>query len=122
MPFQKGAPRAPNAGRKKGSQNKSTGTIGDFARSVVEDVEYREQIRVRARTGALPPAIEAMLYAYAYGKPVSAAQGEQDGANTAFLEELLTIVLKHVTSGDARQEIRRVIDTHVGRSGLRVVA
>lgn len=40
-----------------------------FCRDILESQVYRDNLRERAETGQLAPAIEAMLWAYAYGKP-----------------------------------------------------
>jgi hypothetical protein len=41
-----------------------------FAKQLIEDKEYQSQLGKRLRSGELPPAVEAMLWHYAYGKPV----------------------------------------------------
>jgi hypothetical protein len=65
-PFKKGDPRA---GRPKGSQNKATVEVREAARSFVEDPIYRESLKARLQSGDLAPAVESMLWHYAYGKP-----------------------------------------------------
>ena len=40
-----------------------------FARSILRDPEYRKNLLDAARKRTLAPVVEAMLYAYAYGKP-----------------------------------------------------
>jgi hypothetical protein len=40
-----------------------------FARQVVESESYRETVKTRAKNGTLAPAVEQMLWYYAYGKP-----------------------------------------------------
>jgi len=40
-----------------------------FARSILRDPEYRQNLLEAARKRTLAPVVEAMLYAYAYGKP-----------------------------------------------------
>lgn len=40
-----------------------------FARGILESDEYRAKLRTRALAGDLPPAVETMLWHYAYGKP-----------------------------------------------------
>ena len=55
-------------GRGKGTLNKTTAIVRDFARGILEDEEYRKNVRVRAITGELG-ALEVTLYHYAYGKP-----------------------------------------------------
>ena len=41
----------------------------DFSLNVIRSDAYRESVRARAAKGTLPPAIETMLWHYAYGKP-----------------------------------------------------
>jgi hypothetical protein len=45
-------------------------TRKDFCRKVLASREYRESLMRRIILGALPPAIEQLLYYYAEGKPV----------------------------------------------------
>lgn len=40
-----------------------------FCRDILESETYRDNLRIRAESGTLAPAIESMLWAYAYGKP-----------------------------------------------------
>jgi len=42
----------------------------DFSVSVLRSTEYQASVRTRAKNGTLPPAIEQLLWHYAYGKPV----------------------------------------------------
>lgn len=65
-------------GRQPGSRNKRTADVEAFARDILEDETYRERLRLRARTGKIAPAIEALLYHYAYGKPVERVEGTID--------------------------------------------
>jgi hypothetical protein len=44
--------------------------VQTFARMVLRDPVYRAKLIEAARNRTLPPAVEVMLYAYAYGKPV----------------------------------------------------
>lgn len=41
-----------------------------FARQLLESAEYRRNLEKRVTDGTAPPAIEAMLWHYAYGKPI----------------------------------------------------
>jgi hypothetical protein len=54
-------------------------TIGDFARSVIEDPTYRESVLARARAGTLPIEVEVFLleeFQLASGRaPVTAMHG-----------------------------------------------
>ena len=45
-------------------------TAKEFARGVLHTSTYRESILQRVLLGTLPPAVECLLYHYAYGKPV----------------------------------------------------
>lgn len=65
-PFVKGDPRA---GRPKGTPNKVTIEVRELARAMVENETYRSRLGRRLRSGKLAPAVETMLWHYAYGKP-----------------------------------------------------
>ena len=65
-PFQKGDPRC---GRPPGLVNKTTKEVREIATRLVEDGEYRSSLRMRLVSGTLAPAVESMLWHYAYGKP-----------------------------------------------------
>jgi hypothetical protein len=56
-------------GRPPGAPNKANGLAKHFAREIVESPEYRASLKSRAKSGTLPPQVETMLWAYAYGKP-----------------------------------------------------
>src|SRR5687767_13204387 len=60
---------AAGRGRPKGSRNKVTAEAQAFARSIVEDPEYRQNLVAAARDRKLHPQVEVMLWNYAYGKP-----------------------------------------------------
>lgn len=56
-------------GRPKGRPNKVTLEVRDLAKHLVENTEYRRRLETRLLKGTLPPALEAMLWHYAHGKP-----------------------------------------------------
>ena len=56
-------------GRRKGTSNKVTAEAKAVCAAIVDDPTYRKKLIVRAKAGELAPAIEAMLWHYAYGKP-----------------------------------------------------
>lgn len=56
-------------GRPRGVPNKATVEVKDFCSSIVDDPAYQQAVRARALKGKLAPAIEAMLWYYAKGKP-----------------------------------------------------
>lgn len=41
-----------------------------FAKNLLDDPHYRETLKMRLMSGDLPPNLEAMLFHYAFGKPV----------------------------------------------------
>lgn len=105
-------------GRRKGSRNKRSEGIETYARELLERPAYRAKLETRLEQGTLASGVETLLYHYAYGKPVEPARDDQ-----AFIESLLAVVLKHVGSREAREEIRAVIEAHTtGGPGLRAVA
>lgn len=53
-----------------GGRPKSALELKNFARSVIEDPEYQAAILRQARKGKLHHAVQGLLMAYAYGKPV----------------------------------------------------
>lgn len=67
-PFKPGEVANPN-GRPKGTPNKATLEIKKFARSIVEDKEYRANLKKRMIAGKEHPAIATLIFHYAYGKP-----------------------------------------------------
>jgi hypothetical protein len=56
-------------GRPKGSINRVTLAARTLARGIVESPEYRASLEARAKDGTLPPAVETMLWHYAFGRP-----------------------------------------------------
>lgn len=47
-----------------------TEAVRKIALEVVDDPAYKERLKVRAMAGTLPPAVESMLWHYAFGKPI----------------------------------------------------
>ena len=70
MPFRKGAKRPARAGRKKGTPNKLTSGIGLRWRAMLATPRYRAFFTKRLKAGRLPPMLEALMWHYAYGKPI----------------------------------------------------
>lgn len=45
-------------------------TAKEFSRNVIASPEYRQSVLNRITLGELPPAVECLMWHYAYGKPV----------------------------------------------------
>ena len=57
-------------GRTKGTPNRIYSEVGERCRALIEDPAYQDYFKHRLAVGQLPPALEAMTWAYAYGKPI----------------------------------------------------
>jgi hypothetical protein len=64
MPFTTG-----NAGRPKGARNKTSRAAEGVCRKLVDDKDYRKAFEKRFKAGELAPALEALVWHYAFGKP-----------------------------------------------------
>ena len=67
--FVKGHPPYYGPGRPKGSLNKRTIEAKAFARQLVSDPTYLQNLQVALEERNVEPSIETMLWHYAYGKP-----------------------------------------------------
>ena len=94
-PFVKGDPRA---GRPLGSKSKVTEEARAAASEIVDNPEYREKLFARALAGELPPAIEAMLWYYAKGKPPETLHVAGDGGARRIT---VTFGVRKVTQNEA---------------------
>ncbi len=68
MPFQPGQSGNPH-GRPKGSRNKSSLAVREWATRIVEDPKVQTRLLADARAGKLHPSVLTVLMAYAYGRP-----------------------------------------------------
>ena len=86
MPFQKGKSGNPK-GKPVGTKAKITPEAQAFAKSVLEQADYRKRVSEQAIAGTLHPKIESMLWAYAYGAPQK-EESNQSGitVNLGFLQ------------------------------------
>jgi len=87
-----------------------------LAREIVEDIEYKKNLKIRAIAGVLPPAVENMLWAYAYTKPPDRMEISTDRPNLKDLTpEQLTDRYKRVikfalSEDEAREAARDVVN------------
>ena len=72
-PFRMGHTKT--AGRAKGVPNRVTVEARELAQRLVADPDYLESLERRLKQGELAPAMEAALWAYAFGKPKEASTG-----------------------------------------------
>lgn len=56
-------------GRSKGTKNKRSHGVEEWALELVQDAEYQMKFKERLLSGQLAPALETMVHHYAYGKP-----------------------------------------------------
>ena len=56
-------------GCKRGTPNRATREAKEFSASIINEPRYQRNLRARAIKGSLPPAVEAMLWHYAFGVP-----------------------------------------------------
>ncbi len=69
MPFQPG-----NAGRPRGAKNKRGSVAELTCRALVDNPAYRKDFAKRLHAGQLAPALEAMVWYYAHGKPAESIE------------------------------------------------
>lgn len=62
-------PRPAGSGRKKGQLNHRTVEAKELAGNLVRSLKYRRMLRTKLEDGTLSPAMEAVLWSYAYGRP-----------------------------------------------------
>jgi len=85
-------------GRQPGSRNRATVEAREFAKQLIDDDEYRAALRRRMIRGTAG-AIEAVIWAYAYGKPVDRIETGPRGAfNELTNEELKGRLLAALTA------------------------
>ena len=75
MPFQPGQSGNP-CGRPKGSRNKNSLAVREWATGIVEDPKVQARLLADARTGKLHPSVMTTLMVYAYGKPRDTSNSE----------------------------------------------
>ena len=75
MPFRPGQSGNP-CGRPKGSRNKNSLAVREWATAIIEDPKVQARLLTDARTGNLHPSVLTALMAYAYGKPSDTTTSE----------------------------------------------
>jgi len=91
--------------RRKGTPNKVTAEARATYAAILDDPTYRTNLPALARAGTLAPAVEAMLWHYAFGQPrdwlnVTVCPAGED------LGELSTEELLHRVDGLREQAAR----------------
>lgn len=90
-------------GRPPGALNRTSRQAREFAQMLVSSPAYRFSLIARIKAGTLPPAIETMIWHYAFGKPKETIElvddREKDFSSTTTQDlakraELLAIVLR----------------------------
>src|SRR6187431_2863935 len=66
-------------GRRPGSRNRTTVEAREFAKRLIDDPDYREALRQRMISGTAG-SMEAVIWAYAYGRPVDRIEQGPAGA------------------------------------------
>jgi hypothetical protein len=64
-----GLKRGGSPGRPKGRKDDKTLEGEQFARLIARSPQYRAELKKQADAGLLPPAMHALIWSYAYGKP-----------------------------------------------------
>ena len=94
-PHPRGQPRTPGSGRKKGTLNRKSIELKALMAMLVNDVSYQYRLRDQFVKRRVHPTAEALVWAYAVGRPVdkvqmaaSIAMSEQLAAERALLSSL----------------------------------
>jgi len=68
--------RGGSPGRPRGVPNKATAEVRELTQRWLHDPTYCEKFKARLMAGVLPPALESMVWAYAWGRPVERIEVE----------------------------------------------
>jgi len=89
----------------------------EFAAQIIDDPSYQQKLLERAQAGALPPAIETMLWAYRFGKPIDASKIKQGPSDQQLLAEMSLEDLTALAQRNA-EEARLLLDAKAHKMGL----
>lgn len=90
-------------GRKAGVPNRLTKEARALAGRIINDPLYLKNLMERAQKGMLPPAIEMMLWAYTFGKPVESIEVTTHQGNGRDLADLTDEQLAEMAANTARE-------------------
>lgn len=93
------------------------GKAAEFAARIIDDVDYQEKLLARAKAGALPPAIETMLWAYRFGKPVDASKFKVGPSDQQLLAEMSLEDLTALAKRNA-EEASLLLEAKMHRMGI----
>jgi hypothetical protein len=68
-PHQKGIPRTPGSGRKRGTPNKRTVALRELMAALSGDVFYQQKLQDDFRKRRVHPSVEVRVWEYAIGRP-----------------------------------------------------
>lgn len=90
-PHKRGEPRTPGSGRKKGTPNRVIVAARQLCTDLVNSAEYQHRLRRDFTRRHVHPSIEALIWAYAEGKPKESLQvsGSLDVTNRLQIERNL---------------------------------
>ena len=94
--FQKGQPKTPGSGRKKGTPNKATAELKETFARILRDKKGLAMLRKQYQAGELPPQTLALMCHYVAGKPATEVHVEGDVA---------PLVIDLVTDRDGLQAV-----------------
>lgn len=104
-----------------GTQKVSTadlvGKAAEFAAQIIDDPSYQAKLLERAQAGALPPAIETMLWAYRFGKPVDMNKLKSGPSDAQLLAEMSLEELTALAQKNA-DEARLLLEAKARKMGI----